>query len=137
MKPERFDHLDEHFMRQVNMVLTGKGSHYTEGEDRFSNFREAAELGGTDPVDEMLAAMRKHTIAWFTMFRKARTLDAYVVSTPRLIEHGGDIINYIRLIYTWMLGEEPDYVGCNLPDCKCPEEECITERDERARQGMA
>jgi len=127
MTPEQFDHLDEHFMRQVNLVLDGKGKHYTAGEDRYSNFREAAELGGTEPVDEMLAAMRKHVIGWFTMFRRAASLDGYTPSSLKLVEHGGDIINYIRLIYAWQVGEEPDYVGCNLPDCRCPEEPCINE----------
>ncbi|MHA2084585.1 MAG: hypothetical protein ACXABD_12585 [Candidatus Thorarchaeota archaeon] len=126
MKPEKFVEYDKHFMGQVDMVLHGKGQHYTEGEDRYSNFREAASLGGTEPVDEMLAQMRKHVVGFFTMFRKAKTLEGYKVSSAKLLEHGGDVINFIRLIYAWQLGEEPTYVACNLSDCRCQEgDPCI------------
>lgn len=114
MTPEEFNQFDEHFMKKVNHVLTGKGKHYTIGEDRFSNFREAATLGNTEPDQEMLAAMRKHVIGFFTLFRRGR------VDRAKFIEHGGDIINYIRLLNGFLQeGAKDEFNGCNLPDCTC------------------
>jgi hypothetical protein len=125
MTPERFEEFDNHFMHTVSSVLHAKGLHYTEGEDRFSNFREAAKLGGTEPLDEMLAALRKHVIAFFTMFKRYRDVR---IPTTMFVEHGGDIINYIRLINGHLKEGVPDYVSCDLPDCSChiPGELCIS-----------
>jgi hypothetical protein len=124
MTPERFLEFDDHFMQTVSGVLHAKGKHYTEDEDRFSNFREAAKLGGTEPLDEMLAAMRKHVIAFFTMFKRYKGM---VIPTTIFMEHGGDIINYIRLINGHLKEGVQDYVACDLPDCSCqiPGEQCI------------
>jgi len=126
MTPERFTEIDNHFMQVVSGVLNAKGMHYTEGEDRFSNFREAAKLGGTEALDEMLAALRKHVIAFFTMFKRYKGM---IIPTTVFIEHGGDMINYVRLINGLLKEGVQDYVGCDLPDCDCqtPGELCIKE----------
>ncbi len=125
MTPERFLELDEHFMKQVNLVMHSKGEHY-HNEDRFDNFLEASSLGGTDPMDEMLAALRKHTVAFHNIFRRYR---GHTIPMSVFVEHGGDIINYIRLLYGWLNKEELDYAGCDLSDCHChvPGEDCKKE----------
>jgi hypothetical protein len=126
MRVEDFKGADEHFMKQVNHVLDGKGRHYTMGDDRFSNFKEAAALAGgiTTHLDEALASMRKHVIAFFNMFTR---YDGEKVPQGKFMEHGGDIINYIRLINGILLeGDEDVYVACDLTDCNChhPGEGC-------------
>jgi len=123
MTNERFKELDSHFMKLVDHVLDSKGKHYSKEEDRYQNFIEAATLGDSDPLDEMLAALRKHTVALHYIFKKYKK---HTVPSTSFIEHGGDVINYIRLIYGWLNKEEKEYVGCNLPDCHChvPGEEC-------------
>lgn len=122
MTPERFLELDEHFMKQVNLVMHSKGEHYHD-KNRFDNFIEAAQLGDTDPMEEMKAALRKHTVAFHNMFKRYK---GHTIPMSTFIEHGGDIINYIRLIYGWLNKEEKDYVGCDLSDCHChvPGETC-------------
>lgn len=127
MKIEDFKAADDHFMSQINHVLTGKGQHYTEGDDRFSNFKDAAGLAGGDTthLDEALASMRKHIIGFFTLFRR---YDGEKIPQGKFLEHGGDIINYIRLINGMLVeGDRNDYIACDLTDCQChhPGEECI------------
>lgn len=142
MRMEDFEGVDEHFMKQVNHVLLGKGKHYTVGGDRFSNFKEAAALAGgtTTHLDEALAHMRKHVIAFFNMFEK---YDGEKVPQGKFVEHGGDMINYIRLINGMLVeGDRNDYIGCDLTDCTChlPGEECVKDlhgRDTRSRSGVA
>lgn len=126
MKVSDFEGVDAHFMKSVNHVLLGKGKHYTEGDDRFSNFKEAAGLAGenTTHLDEALAAMRKHIVGFFTLFRR---YDGEKVPQGKFLEHGGDIINYIRLINGMLVeGDRNDYIACGLEDCNChvPGEPC-------------
>jgi hypothetical protein len=131
MKVEKFQQNDRHFMTKVTHVLNDKGKHYTVGDDRFSNFKQAAVLAGGNRthLDEALCNMRKHVVAFFDMFFK---YDGTKIPEQKFIEHGGDIINYIRLINGMLTeGDEHDKpTGCNRPDCSChiPGDLCVGER---------
>jgi len=114
MKHERFKELDDNFMSQVNNVLHGKGQHYkTSGDDRFSNFREAAVLGGVTTLDQLSSSLNKHIIAFSGLLRKFGSQYPLV----QYLEHGGDIINYIRLIHAYLREGEVDEETCNHPEC--------------------
>ncbi len=140
MKVEDFKSADEHFMNQVNHVLDGKGKHYMMNKDRFSNFKESASLAGAHVthLDEALASMRKHTVAFFNMFER---YDGEKIPHGKFMEHGGDMINYIRIINGMLIeGDKDAYVACDLTDCNChfPGEPCIKDRDsKRSGSGMA
>ena len=121
MKLEVFQEVDSHFMSHVDHVLESKGKHYTTGEDRFSAFKQMARLAGGNRthLDEALSNMRKHVVAFFDMFHR---YDGHKIPEVLFKEHGGDIINYVRLINGILTeGDEHDYRdrGCNLPDCSC------------------
>ena len=86
-----------------------------------------AELNGTDHLAEALSGMSKHVVAFFAMFRRHHKEGGSVPFT-KFMEHGGDIINYVRLINGMLAeGTGDDYIGCNLPDCDCqiPGELCV------------
>jgi hypothetical protein len=129
MTPEKFKEHDDHFMGLVSHTLHEKGKHYTTGEDRFSAFKDMARLakGNTTHLDEALSNLRKHVIAFFDMFHK---YDGHKIPHTKFLEHGGDIINYIRLLNGILHeGEGHEELGCNHIDCSChiPGEKCVRE----------
>jgi hypothetical protein len=127
MKVDVFKDIDAHFMKMVDHVLHTKGEHYTVGDDRFSNWKSRVLLakGNRTHLDECLSDMRKHVVAFFDMFHK---YDGHKVPQQKFLEHGGDIINYIRLINGILTeGDEHEELGCNHTDCAChiPGEPCV------------
>lgn len=79
-------------------LLRVKGQEYGEMLDRFSNFKEIAEIVKISPRKIALILMLKHFIK-IRNICVGITKNDYNLKPEKLLEAFGDVLNYLELIY--------------------------------------
>lgn len=91
---ELFEKVLEDQLRQTKKVLGVKGTEYSKGGDRFSNFKDAARIEKTSPEQALLGMMVKHEVS----VRDIVISLPFLPSESMLDEKIGDWINYLILL---------------------------------------
>ena len=93
MKVKRFNKIVEDTLHECKSVLVKKEVEYATEVDRFDNFKRAAEIKGTTPIEAAAGMMVKHEESMWKMINNPD-----MVTEKLLKDKLGDLINYILLI---------------------------------------
>jgi hypothetical protein len=105
MKDERFRELVVTRLNVIQGTLASKAKEYAS-EDRLYNFKRAAEMSRTTPIEALKGMMLKHLVSVFDLMEGKLENTAYLVN-----EKVGDAINYLILLEA-LLEEKREPVTC-------------------------
>jgi len=96
MTPERFNQIFDEITDKCEKVLVDRGHMYARGGDRLSNFKSAAMLRSSSPIDSLGGLMSKQIVAVYD----------YINDTDQGVRHTieeweekiYDSINYLILL---------------------------------------
>ena len=92
MKTERFNAIIEKQQERCMDVLVNKAKEYAT-EDRLHNFKVAAELQRTTPINALAGMLAKHTVSIYDMCRSDQTYPKEMWD-EKITDH----INYLLLL---------------------------------------
>ncbi|MGC8495081.1 MAG: hypothetical protein ACP5SH_25465 [Syntrophobacteraceae bacterium] len=99
MEQKAFNSIVRGEMSRSLDTLSAKADEYVNGEDRLSNFKQAAVLQSCTPVQALGGMMAKHVVALFDFIARDEP------DPERWTEKIGDIHNYLYLL-TAILAEK-------------------------------
>ena len=103
MTPEKFNEILLEMQEQCRNLLIEKEKEYSDGKDRLIQFKQAAVLRNTSPINSCAGMMVKHTTKLYSMIDdecngKAHTLKAWE-------EVLNDHSNYLTLLKAVLFDE--------------------------------
>jgi len=95
MNSKNFEKIFNHQHKRCKEVLINKASEYAT-EDRLHNFKVAAALEGTTPVNALGGMLAKHTVSLFDMCRGTAENKQYPLAMweEKITDH----LNYLYLL---------------------------------------
>ena len=114
MKTERFNAIIEKQQERCMDVLINKAKEYAT-EDRLHNFKVAAELQGTTPINALAGMLAKHTVSIYDMCRSDKTYPKEMWD-EKITDH----INYLLLLKALTVEEAEGATSCRVDYSKWP-----------------
>jgi len=103
MNHEEFNQVVEEQYRQSKKTLMKKADEYAQGDDRFWNFRRAAQVLGTTPEKALLGMFVKHMVSIMDIVEL--TAKGQGISPRELIDEKiTDAVNYLLLLKGMLIG---------------------------------
>lgn len=100
MKTEQFNNIIEEQQERCVDILINKAKEYAT-EDRLHNFKVAAELQMTTPINALAGMLAKHTVSIYDMCRSGQSY-----SMEMWKEKITDHINYLLLLRALVVEKE-------------------------------
>ena len=96
MNPQEFDRIMDERITQCVATLSTKEGEYSQGGDRFHNFKRAAEIVGSTPERALIGMANKHLVSVLDIIDN---LDrGYLAEKALWNEKIGDLLNYLLLL---------------------------------------
>lgn len=107
MKHEDFNDLCSQLILHCDSTLIAKTNEYSSSEDRLHNFKVAARITNSSPVQALLGMKAKHTVSILDMCHR-HSLTGQVQDKDYVFEKIGDEINYLILLAALLLEAKDD-----------------------------
>lgn len=108
MKTEQFNKLIEKQYKQCTDILVTKAKEYAT-EDRLHNFKVAADLQKTTPINALAGMLAKHTVSIYDMCRSDQ-LYPEEMWNEKITDH----INYLFLLKALVIEDMEERVKCDI-----------------------
>lgn len=95
MVKDRFIEIVKDRLKSIELTLASKGQEYVRGRDIFHNFKEAARIDNTSPLQALHGMWLKHYVSFRDMIKDADANQA--INPAQVDEKLGDMINYFIL----------------------------------------
>jgi len=111
MKTEQFNAIIENQQKRCTDILITKAKEYAT-TDRLHNFKVAAELQMTTPINALAGMLAKHTVSIYDMCRSGQMYPE-AVWDEKITDH----INYLLLLKALTIEEAEKRVSCGDENC--------------------
>lgn len=111
MKTEQFNNIIEAQQKRCTDILITKAKEYAT-TDRLHNFKVAAELQMTTPINALAGMLAKHTVSIYDMCRSGKTYSE-AMWDEKITDH----INYLLLLKALTIEEAEERVSCGDENC--------------------
>lgn len=111
MKTEQFNTIIEEQQKRCVDILINKAKEYAT-EDRLHNFKVAAELQMTTPINALAGMLSKHTVSIYDMCRSNKTYPQEMWD-EKITDH----INYLLLLKALTVEEAERRTSCGNANC--------------------
>lgn len=111
MKTERFNAIIEKQQERCMDVLVNKAKEYAT-EDRLHNFKVAAGLQMTTPINALAGILSKHTVSIYDMCRSGKNYPQEMWD-EKITDH----INYLLLLKALTVEEAERMISCGEENC--------------------
>lgn len=111
MKTDQFNTIIENQQKRCMDVLVNKAKEYAT-EDRLHNFKVAAGLQMTTPINALAGILSKHTVSIYDMCRSGQRY-----SMEMWDEKITDHINYLLLLKALTVEEAERMISCGEENC--------------------
>lgn len=108
MKTDQFNHIIESQQKLCMDILITKAKEYAT-EDRLHNFKVAAELQMTTPINALAGMLSKHTVSIYDMCRSGRSYPQEIWD-EKITDH----INYLLLLKALTVEETGKIISSEL-----------------------
>ena len=105
MKAEQFAAIVEEQQKHCTDILITKAKEYATA-DRLHNFKVAADLQMTTPINALAGMLAKHTVSIYDMCRSGQTYSA-AVWDEKITDH----INYLLCYSTFYFRQSKSWCG--------------------------
>ena len=106
MKTEQFNTIIKEQQKRCVDILINKAKEYAT-EDRLHNFKVAAELQGTTPINALAGMLSKHTVSIYDMCRSSKPYPQEMWD-EKITDH----INYLLLLKALTVEEAERRTSC-------------------------
>jgi len=97
MNQEIFDKIVERRLDKVRELLIVKGAEYVRNGDKLHNFKRAADMRRTHPIEALQGMLDKHLVSWLDIVDDLSNGQNCHFSENHLDEKLGDIVTYFVL----------------------------------------
>lgn len=111
MKTDQFNHIIESQQKLCTDILITKAKEYAT-EDRLHNFKVAAELQMTTPINALAGMLAKHTVSIYDMCRSGQSYPQEIWD-EKITDH----INYLLLLKALTVEEAEGRTSCGSANC--------------------
>lgn len=111
MKTIQFNNIVQEQQKRCTDILIAKAKEYAT-EDRLHNFKVAAELQMTTPINALAGMLAKHTVSIYDMCRSGRSC-----SMEMWEEKITDHINYLLLLKALVVEDAERRPSCGEENC--------------------
>lgn len=111
MKTDQFNTIIENQQKRCMDVLVNKAKEYAT-EDRLHNFKVAAGLQMTTPINALAGILSKHTVSIYDMCRSGKNYPQEMWD-EKITDH----INYLLLLKALTVEEAERRISCGEENC--------------------
>lgn len=111
MKTDQFNTIIENQQKRCMDVLVNKAKEYAT-EDRLHNFKVAAGLQMTTPINALAGILSKHTVSIYDMCRSGKNYPQEMWD-EKITDH----INYLLLLKALTVEEAERMISCGEENC--------------------
>lgn len=97
MKTEDFEKIVNHRIEKLKELLKSKGKEYIRNGDKLHNFKRAAQLRNSNPLQALQGMLDKHLVSWLDIVDDIEKKETEHLDEKLIDEKLGDIITYFVL----------------------------------------